>query len=216
MTISLPDIEFLSSELGTRLLTRLASTDLSESATLPLITTLRKDYSADQTRAALEIARLRLKAADKFGADASLMFFTRDALEQASDPLVRRYRASQVGAVRVVDACCGIGADSLALASIGAEVIGLDLDAVRIEIARHNAAALGLNARFQLADVRTDLPAAGVAFFDPGRRDEQGNRIHNVEHYFPPLSTIKAWPHQQVIVKLSPGVDLSQLASYEG
>ena len=82
------DIQFLSSDIGSQLLTRLASEDLSESTTLRLLITLRKDYSAEQARAALEMARLRLKAVDKFGTDANALFFTRDALEQASDPLV--------------------------------------------------------------------------------------------------------------------------------
>jgi len=216
MTISLPDIQFLTSESGTRLLTHLAFQDLSQANTLHLLTALRKDYSAEQARAALEMAGLRLKAIDKFGADASTMFFTRDALEQASDPLIRRYRASQIGAMRVVDACCGIGADSLAMAALDADVIGLDLDAVRIELARCNATALGVSARFQIGDVCAGLPEAGVVFFDPGRRDEQGRRIHNIDHYLPPLSTINAWPHQQVVVKLSPGADLAQLESYDG
>ncbi len=216
MTITLSDTAFLASEAGTHLLTRLASEDLGESVTLRLLTALRKDYTADQARAAVEMARLRLKAVDKFGTDANVMFFTRDALEQASDARVRHYRASQMGIKPVVDACCGIGADSLALGAVGADVVGVDLDEVRIEIASFNANALAIKARFQIGDVRMDLPAADTIFFDPGRRDEQGRRIHNVEHYQPPLSTINTWPNKQLVVKLSPGVDLSQLESYEG
>lgn len=216
MTIALSDIEFLASDAGARLLQRLTSEDLSESATLRLITNLRKDYSADQARAAVEMARLRIKAVDKFGTDASAMFFTRDGLEQASDPLIRRYRASQIKVQSLIDACCGIGADSLSFVASGLMVTGIDLDAVRIEMARFNAAALGINATFQIGDVCSDLPDADAVFFDPARRDEQGRRIYDVEHYLPPLHTIKAWPHPQIIVKLSPGVDLAQLESYSG
>lgn len=191
--------------------------DLSSSAALRLLTNLRKDYSAEQSRAGLEMAQLRVKAVDKFGADAANMFFTRDALEQASDPLVRRYRAAQMdNGVNVVDACCGIGADSLALAAVVATVTGIDRDEVRIAIARHNAAALGLNARFEVSDVTAVLPPADLIFFDPGRRDEKGNRIYNVEHYQPPLSTIRSWQAERFVIKLSPGVDLVQLAKYAG
>ncbi len=197
-------------------MSHLASQDLSESSTLRLLTTLRKSYSPEQASAALEMAQLRLKAVDKFGANASRLFFTRHALEQASDPLVRNYRASQIGAKLIVDACCGIGADSLALAVVGADVIGVDQDALRVEIARFNASILDVKARFQVGDVCAGLPNADVVFFDPGRRDEQGRRIHDVERYQPPLNTIRSWTHQQVIVKLSPGVDLSQLESYGG
>ncbi len=206
----------MASETGARLLDRLAAEDLSESATLRLITNLRKNYSADQARAAVEMARLRVKAIDKFGTDASAMFFTRDALEQASDPLIRQYRASQIKVESLIDAGCGIGADSLSLASSGSSVIGIDLDAVRVEIARFNASVLGVNATFQVGDVCSSLPDADAVFFDPARRDELGRRIFDVEQYLPPLHSINAWPHTQVIVKLSPGVDLAQLEPYAG
>lgn len=226
VTISLNDLVFLSSASGENLLARLAGDDLSEANTLRLLTALRKDYPAEQARAALEMARLRLKAVEKFGEDAQKMFFTRDALEQASDPLVRSYRAKHLSAVpelvadekklRIIDACCGIGADALAFARTGADVLGLDIDPVRVEIARHNAAALGINARFETADVRDGLPEADIVFFDPARRDDTGKRIYNVEHYQPPLSVIHNWTHPLVVVKLSPGIDRTQVESYGG
>ncbi|MCA0455810.1 MAG: methyltransferase domain-containing protein [Chloroflexi bacterium] len=217
MTISLADIDFLASPTGAGLLQRLATEDLTPKASLSLLTNLRKAYSPEQARAGLEMAQLRAKAVDKFGVDAASMFFTRDALEQASDPLVRRYRAGQIGeGVRVVDACCGIGADSLALARVGADVTGIDRDAVRIAIASYNADTLGLQARFVVGDVTSTLPPADLIFFDPARRDGQGNRIYDVERYQPPLATVEGWPADRVVVKLSPGVDLAQLERYGG
>ncbi len=216
VTITLTDIQFLVSPAGIQLVTRLVDQDLSESATLSLLTRLRKEYAAEQSRSAVEMARLRIKAVDKFGAAAHVMLFTRDSLEQASDPLVRHYRAAQIGAVQIVDACCGIGSDALALASVGADVVGIDQDALRIEIARHNALALGITSRFEMGDVCSNLPFADLVFFDPGRRDQQGRRIYDVEHYLPPLSTLRAWQHKRIVVKLSPGVDRSQLESYNG
>lgn len=223
MTITVADLDFLASSEGDNLLARLANEDLSEANTLRLVTRLRKDNPAEQVRAALEMARLRVKGAEKFGEDAGRMFFTREALEQASDPLIRGYRAGKILSshseskpLKLIDACCGIGADALAFAHSGMDVIGLDMDAVRVEIARHNAAILGLKAQFEVADIRDGLPDGDVAFFDPARRDELGNRIFNVEMYQPPLSTIRSWEHKQVVVKLSPGVDLAQLANYDG
>jgi hypothetical protein len=216
MSISLLDIEFLASSTGKTLLQRLSDENLSETNTLSLLTRLRKDYSPEQAGAALEMARLRLKAVDKFGDDAAKMFFTRDALEQASDPLIRDYRAELIGAKILVDAGCGIGADSLAFAKAGASVIGLDIDPVRVEIASYNARVSGLNARFEVADIRDGLPPSDIAFFDPARRDDQGKRIYDVDHYQPPLSIVRAWNQASVMVKLSPGVDLDQLKSYAG
>ena len=118
---------------------------------------------------------------------------------------------------RILDACCSIGADSLSLAAAGRRVLGLDIDPVRIAIARHNAAATGIPAEFETADVTRGLPAGYDAiFFDPARRDAQGRRIHDVERYLPPLSLIRAWRADEIVVKLSPGIQKRQLASYGG
>lgn len=188
---------------------------------LRLLTLLRRELSAEQARAAVEMARLRQKAVDKFGADASQMFFTREALEQASDPRIRKYRAERIAEARrinIIDVCCGIGSDSLTFAKPGAEVLGLERDPVRVAVARHNAVVLGLSsARFEVADVRDGLPfTPDVIFYDPARRDAQGRRIYHVEYYQPPLSLVKSWDAPRVAVKLSPGVDLAQLNTYQG
>jgi SAM-dependent methyltransferase len=214
--MQLADLDFLTSDTGVRLLERLAEEDLSDASTLPLLTRLRRDYTADQARAALTLALLRRKAEAKFGADAGRMYFTVEALEQASDPQISRYRAQAAAGLRVVDAGCGIGADSLALARAGGDVLGLDNDALRVALARLNAVALGVAARFEVGDVRHGLPDADFAFFDPARRDDQGRRMHHVEQYLPPLSVIRRWSVPRIVVKLSPGVDLAELAGYRG
>jgi SAM-dependent methyltransferase len=216
MTITLDAIEFLDSDTGRQLLNHLAQQDLSDQQTLPLLTHLRRHYPVEHAAAGLEMARLRRKAAEKFGADARRMFFTREALEQASDPLVRAYRSRVAQGRRVLDLCCGIGSDALAMAQAGADVLGLDNDLVRVRIARYNAAVLGIKARFEVADVHGSLPNADMAFYDPARRDRQGRRIYDVERYEPPLSLIRNWQFPLIVVKLSPGVNPDQLASYGG
>lgn len=218
MTITLDHLDFLTSDTGAAVLARLADEKLADDQTLKLLTALRRDLTPHQAGVALELARLRQKAVTKFGADAAKMFFTREALEQASDPLVRRWRVQHVLAgARVVDACCSIGADALAFAQAGADVRGLDIDSVRVAMARLNAAALGItNVRFEVADVREAVPEADLIFFDPARRTDGGKRIFDVERYEPPLSTIRGWKAQRIVVKLSPGVDLAQLQPYGG
>src|SRR5215207_8638291 len=124
MTITLEDLEYLTSDAGAAVLARLVGESLADDQTLKLLTALRRDMTPQQAGAALELARLRLKALRKFGADAARMFFTREALEQASDPLVRQWRMMRVTpGLRVVDACCGIGADALAFAQAGGDVL---------------------------------------------------------------------------------------------
>jgi SAM-dependent methyltransferase len=217
MSLTPDTLAFLAGDEGARLLAALAADDLAEAHTLALLTRLRRDYPPEIASAALEQARLRQKAAEKFGADAARMWFTRAALEQASDPLARRYRAQAAAGLDIVDAGCGIGADALALAQAGGRVLGLDIDPLRVLLARHNAAALGVDARFEVADVRAGLPPADMAFFDPARRDAGGQRIHDVARYDPPLATVHGWRDvPRVVAKLSPGVDRAQLASYGG
>src|SRR5262245_46375377 len=55
---------------------------------------------------------------------------------------------------RVLDAGCGPGRHSLALARRGFEVIGVDLSEDFIALARHAAAEEGVPAHFGVADVR--------------------------------------------------------------
>lgn len=210
------DLHFLTSDAGEQLLAQLASEDLSEKNALALITQLRKTYTREQASAALSLARVRHKAVAKFGDQAAKLYFTDAALQQASHPLIRAYRAAAYG--RVLDVCCGIGADSLAFAAAGAAVLGLDIDPVRVQMAQLNAQALGLRAQFEVADVRQGLPAGAydLVFFDPARRDVRGRRLFNVEHYQPPLSLVREWEAQRIMAKLSPGVDLAQLETFGG
>ncbi|MDX2136689.1 MAG: methyltransferase domain-containing protein [Chloroflexota bacterium] len=217
MTVSLSDLDFLTSDAGARLLAQLAHEDLSDASMLRQLTRLRRDHTPAHAGAALTLARLRSKGVEKFGADAARMFFTADALEQASDPLIRHWRHRWIASMdtSIVDACCGIGADLLAFASGGAQVTGVEIDPVRAQMARLNVAALGQRADVLCADVREGLPDAQLAFFDPARRAD-GRRLHHVEAYQPPLSVVRTWPHPQIAVKLSPGVDLAELAEYGG
>ncbi|MCA9913837.1 MAG: methyltransferase domain-containing protein [Anaerolineae bacterium] len=217
MTITLEDLALLDRSAGQMLLAQLADADLSEKNSLSLVTRLRKEHPPELVSAALTMARLRQKATAKFGDVAQELYFTEDALQQASDPLVRRYRAQNLAGERVLDVCCGIGSDSLTFAQHGAEVMGLDFDPVRIAIAQHNADILGQDIQFRVQDVRESVFSGyDRIFYDPARRDEQGNRIYDVEQYIPPLSLVKRWQAEQITVKLSPGVDLAQVESYGG
>ena len=155
MTITLADLDFLASDAGSRVLDRLAGEDLGDDHTLRLIEALRRDLPREQAGAALELARLRKKAVGKFGDDAARMFFTREALEQASDPLIRRWRAAQFPPIlRTVDACCGIGADSIAFAQAGGDVIGIGHRSAAGGDGTAQRCSARREASFEVADVR--------------------------------------------------------------
>jgi len=217
MSLTLEDIMFLQSDTGQAYLTDYADADVSDKQTLFLITDLRKSLTLEQASAILTTVRLRQKAVDKFPVHADQLLYTGDSLQQASDYAIRQYRAGLVDSQRVLDICCSIGSDALAFAKAGCDVVGYDLDPVRIEIARHNAHVMGLSVVFDVQDVQERLTGTyDFAFYDPARRTPDGNRLFDVEQYIPPLSLVHTFPTDSVAVKLSPAVDLAQLTSYGG
>jgi SAM-dependent methyltransferase len=160
---------------------------------LALATRLRRTHPAERVSAALTQARLRQRAAAKFGADAQRMYFTPDGVEQATRSEVAAWRAERfraLGVRRVADLCCGIGGDALALTRQGIAVLAVDRDPVTCAVAEANAAALGLADRIEVrcADV-AEIPLEGcdALFADPARRGSRG-RVFDPEAYSPPLS----------------------------
>jgi len=217
--MTLDDLDFLTSSAGEKLLERLRREDLSEANHLTLVTALRKEYALEQVRTAVNLALVRIKAVNKFGADAAKMFFTDEALQQASDPQIRQYRPSIMSPRMIADVCCGIGSDSLAFAQAKFPVSGVDIDPIRVKMAQLNAEVLGLieYTHFEVGDAHEISSVFGnsAIFYDPARRDDKGNRIYDVERYIPPLSLIRGWRSMLTMVKLSPGIDLTQLRKYQ-
>ncbi|WP_346434015.1 class I SAM-dependent methyltransferase [Nonomuraea composti] len=159
-------------------------------------TTLRRTYDAALTSAALTQAGLRARAVAKFGADAGRMFFTPHGLEQSTRAEVAEHRARRLlalhgeGAPRVVDACCGVGGDLLALARAGCTVTAMDTDPLTVAVARANAEAFGLADRVTVrvgdaAEVRPE--EYDVLFADPARRTGRGRT-------FDPMAYSPPWP----------------------
>ena len=188
--------------------------------------TLERRFPSELARGALEIAILRKEAARKFTL-AERLYFTREALEQASSEGVAVYRSQRFRPFRrVLDLGCSVGGDTLTLAA-AASAIGLDRDPLRLAMAQANANALGLSERaaFLQADLTCPLPFRlsfsqpgdrPALFFDPARR-AAGRRLFSVQEYSPPLSIVKEWlDHFPALgVKISPGVKLEQLQDYE-
>ncbi|MEV6943231.1 class I SAM-dependent methyltransferase [Streptomyces sp. NPDC051172] len=161
---------------------------------LAVATRLRREHPAELVSAALGQARLRQRAAAKFGTeDAERMFFTPNGVEQSTRASVAAYRAERLkalGVTSLADLCCGIGGDAIALARAGIRVLAVDRDPATAAVARANADALGLAELIEVreADV-TEVDTAGydAVFVDPARRGGRG-RIFDPEAYSPPLS----------------------------
>ena len=195
---------------------------------------LCRRYPPELARAALETILLREKAALKFPY-AGQMYFTREALEQASAGEVSAYRAERYRLYNlIVDLGCSIGGDTLYLAGV-APTLGIDIDPLRLAMADANVCAssagnpgLSDRALFTRADLTSPLPLSpessfarspsplsSALFFDPARRSGH-RRAFSVHDYLPPLPIIREWlPHFPALgVKISPGVDLDELSAY--
>ncbi|MBB5433010.1 THUMP-like domain-containing protein [Nocardiopsis composta] len=172
---------------------------------------------ADAAAAALSQARLRARARAKFGERAARMFFTPDGLEQATRIEAARYRAAGFAAAlpagtEVADLCCGIGADTLALAEAGMRVRAVDADPLTAAVAAANIGALGLSGRAR-AETGTTGPGSvppgryGAVFCDPARRGARG-RVFDPDAYSPPWGVVEelAQAAPAACVKAAPGI----------
>ncbi|GGZ88606.1 methyltransferase [Streptomyces spiroverticillatus] len=189
--------------------------DYDPAQALTLATRLRRDHSPELVSAALAQARLRQRAAAKFGPeDAQRMYFTPNGVEQSTRKSVADHRTPRFHAIatenqakqhqptphtpqtpqapHTIDLCSGIGGDALALARAGLHVTAVDLDPAACLAARANAEALlpdPAALRVVQADVLTyDTTTAHALFLDPARRSTKRGRIFDPEAYSPPLS----------------------------
>ncbi|MEV4444304.1 class I SAM-dependent methyltransferase [Streptomyces mirabilis] len=181
---------------------------------LAVATRLRRDHPAELVSAALGQARLRQRAAAKFGAeDAERMYFTPNGVEQSTRTTVATHRARRLrslGVRSVADLCSGIGGDAIALARAGVRVLAVDRDPLTVAVARANAEALGLADLIEVreADVtEVDTQAYDAVFVDPARRGGRG-RIFDPEAYSPPLSWAIATALKAPLaaLKIAPGI----------
>lgn len=219
-------VRFLAQSEGLRL--------LAEAGTLPpdrltRLTRLRRMVSAPIASAAVELLELRYRARRKFK-QADRMFFTREGLEQSTGERIASYRASRFGhGELVLDACCGIGGDTLALVHRGATV-GVERDPATAACARANLLEMAASERAAVlcADVTTldlgRLRQCGIraGFIDPSRRtdDERGGRrrVRTGEDYAPPLAWIETLRKfvPALAVKVSPVLQDEVLARLGG
>jgi SAM-dependent methyltransferase len=173
----------------------------------------RTEPVAERAAAALTQVQLRHRAVPKLGEDAVRMYFTPDGLEQATRTRVAAHRAARLAAAAppsVVDLGCGIGSDLVAMARAGLTAAGVDLDPVRVEVARANLAALGLSGAAQVADATAlRLGGFGAAFADPARRSARGREL-DAEGWTPPWSFVERLLEESAgpvaVVKVAPGI----------
>ncbi|TLM85504.1 class I SAM-dependent methyltransferase [Pseudarthrobacter sp. NamE2] len=186
-----------------------------EDASFELNAALRKaGHTPELVSAVLTQSRLRTKAEAKFGEFAGQMLFTQAGLEQATRLNVaarhaQRFAAAGIG--HVADLGCGLGADSLALASLDITVTAVEMDETTAACATVNLIPFP-NATVVHADATT-VPLDGIdgVWLDPARRVTSTSgtkRIWDPEAFSPPLSFVEglAAAGKAVGVKMGPGM----------
>jgi 23S rRNA (uracil1939-C5)-methyltransferase len=101
---------------------------------------------------------------------------------QANPWQTERLYAHVAASVRghVLDLYCGVGGLALSAAPRAASVAGVDLVEEAIGFARENAAANGIEARFEAGDAAELLRACDTVIVDPPRGGLGGRAIHRI------------------------------------
>ncbi|NLE29605.1 MAG: class I SAM-dependent methyltransferase [Phycisphaerae bacterium] len=207
-------LDFLTSSAGAEVLTLARDLDIYNPGDAMK---LRKHCTPEQARAVLELTELRKRARDKFTL-ADSMFFDRVGYEQSSSQILAEYKARRIASnytgERILDLCCGIGGDTIALAGVG-PVLAVDFSPVRIKMTQMNLKLHSLADRceFQCSDLN-QLDLQGELFhIDPDRRVLKQARTVSIDEISPSKEyidrLISKIPHGAI--KLSPATDFSNL-----
>lgn len=188
---------FLVSDAGRNLLDEVAA--LPGDPADRLLALRKRGLTPEIAAGAIEVVDARRRARTRFP-DADRLFWTRDALAQATSPVIAAYHAARLVPQAtlaplgsVADLGCGVGIDAVALAEAGAVVTAIERDGARLVFARVNAEVHGVAGRitFVQGDVTTLPWTADAAFWDPSRRVDGRRVSRHAEQYEPPLSFLQ-------------------------
>ncbi len=184
---------------------------------------LRNSAPPELSHAALmawTIAWQMPKASVKLGEQAPLMLFDSDGLQMASGSETSNYHADilkEVGTELVIDACAGIGADAIAFARAGLNVIACELNPIRCEFLKANILALGLERQVECVNADAfdlNIPANAAIFLDPPRRSES-SKWGGQDLADAMMRHFAAKHSGGLLVKLSPAADLALAQQFD-
>lgn len=187
----------------------------SEAGSLKLNESLRRaGHSPELVAAALTQSRLRAKAETKFGEFARQMLFTPAGLEQATRlgiAALHAQRFTTAGITKVADLGCGIGADSLAMASLDIHVTAVEMDELTAACTTVNLMPFPHATVLHAKAEDVDLTGIDGVWLDPARRTTSTSgttRLFDPEAFSPPLSFVEklADSGKAVGVKMGPGI----------
>ncbi|MGA8787503.1 MAG: class I SAM-dependent methyltransferase [Paenarthrobacter sp.] len=176
---------------------------------------LRKaGHSAELVAAVLTQSRLRTRAEAKFGEFARQMLFTQAGLEQATRLNVAARHAerfAKAGISHVADLGCGLGADSMAMASMDISVTAVEMDETTAACATINLIPFPHATVVHTDATSVELDGIDGVWLDPARRTTSTSgtkRIWDPEAFSPPLSFVEklATTGRAIGVKMGPGI----------
>lgn len=171
-------------------------------------------YSSGQLAVLKDIASLQVKAIRAFGESGSRVWWvTRRGLQQSTQATVADFKASWFGEESVLDVCCGLGRDLIALARRG-PTVGIDLDEDVLSFASANLKIAEAQANLRIADVMNTpvdqlVGDAQFVHIDPDRRTD-GKRHTRCEDLIPDWNRLGLILHgcRGGVVKLAPATQL--------
>lgn len=176
--------------------------EISSPPSANAIATLRRTFDQEDVRFAIDLVGARKLGAGKFPNRPHLLC-DRQGIEQASSEQTAVWKARRFEAQPVLDLCCGIGGDAMALAARG-PTVGVDRSPARAMMCHVNA---GIETRTEdVMDVVLDAPLVHI---DPARRDEvSGTRRWALEALEPSVSSIASIVNavEGGAIKLGPGL----------
>jgi hypothetical protein len=205
---------------GLRLLDGLPRYDAAADVVRSVADLRKAGHSPELVAAVLSQAKLRSKAAVKFGEFASRMLFTAAGLEQATRLQVAALHAGrfqQAGIRTVADLGCGIGGDAMAFSALGLGVQAVEADEITAAIAAYNLAPFPTAVVSNGSAEDHDLSGVGGVFLDPARRTAghaNTRRLTRPDDYNPSLTfAFDIAKRMPTGIKLGPGLDRELIPS---
>ncbi len=195
---------------GLRLVDEVGPIDSTDAAAAA-VTRLRRDgHPAELVSVVVTQARLRTRAAAKFGPFAGRMLFTDAGLQQATRLGVAAHHAGRfraAGLARVADLGCGIGGDAMAIAALGIAVAAVERDPTTAAIAAYNLAPFPASSVTVGTAEEAALDDVDGVWLDPARRDG-ATRLRDPADWSPSLDVAFDIARRRPTgVKLAPGAD---------
>lgn len=141
-------------------------------------------------------------------------------MEQSSSEKTALYKSEILKGKKFIDLTSGFGIDAYYLSQNFEDITLIEQNTELLEIVEHNWNALGRNARFINEKLENFLNENqenfNTIYLDPARRDQNKNKVFLLEDLSPNILDIQQKLlsiSDQVIIKLSPLIDLKYLIS---